>query len=385
MEFTKYNQFKDQFINQFKDEDLMFIDANKAYQYTAYDDLKTTRFSLLMKLVSIPNVDIELIKNVIKNTNINYKNTIGRTALMIACGCSNICNNLHIIKLLLENGADVNLMDIDGINALHIASRFSNTYSSIETVKLLLDYNANVNTPTNTGNTTLMGVSANSNEKSSIETVKLLLDNGADVNIQNKFGHTALMYASALSNTSSNIETVKLLLQHNADVSAQTSDNCSALTFAIKFHTAEKSNIETIKILLGHMIDNNNTIKMTNDIFKLMDDDILNYYIHKNVHRYENILIDLKSDINDIIKFTSILFKNHLYHKMNFGTVIKDIVKHRNAYYFHHDNIYSRIVLLCNDCFNHDNVTVEHIEKIKMLVGSIDKITLMEFKDYLIC
>lgn len=368
--------------DQFKDEDLMFIDVNKTYQCSIYDSDTSTQWSLLMKLVLIKNVDPELIKMIIKNTNINYKNNIGKTALMIACANSGICNNLHIIKILLESNADVNLVDNLGFSALILASRDSHEKSTLETVKLLLNSNVNINAKTNIGNTALMFASTYSNKDSGIEKIKLLLESNADINIKNKHGVTAVMSACANSNTTSNIETVKLLLQYNADINVSNNNGKTPLTYAI-MNNKKDSTAETVNVLLNHMINNNIDVKITNDMFKLMDNDILNYFIYKNIHTYKNILIDLKNDINDIIKFTDVLFNNHLYHKKNFNDVIKDIIKHRNAYYFHHDKIYSRMILLCNDCFSHDKITETHIAKIKMLLGNDEKKTLMEFKDYL--
>jgi len=102
---------------------------------------------------------------------------------------------------------------------LILASRYSNTGSNIETVKLLLENGADVNLKNNDGWTALMSASRYSNTESNIETVKLLLENGADVNLKDKDndGWTALMLASRYSNTESNIETVKLLLENGAN------------------------------------------------------------------------------------------------------------------------------------------------------------------------
>ena len=117
------------------------------------------------------------------------------------------------IKLLLENGADVNFSNNNKSSLLILASRNSNTTSNIETVKLLLENGADVNLKNINGATPLTVASRNSNNGSNIETVKLLLENGADVNLKDKDDWTALMLASH----GSNIETVKLLMENGAD------------------------------------------------------------------------------------------------------------------------------------------------------------------------
>ena len=68
---------------------------------------------------------------------INKKNYKGTSCLLDAC----IEGNCNIIKLLLQNGANVNIVDLNGNTPLHIAS----IYGKIDAVKLLLEYNANIN------------------------------------------------------------------------------------------------------------------------------------------------------------------------------------------------------------------------------------------------
>lgn len=84
------------------------------------------------------------------------------------------------IKLLLENGEDVNFSNNNKSSLLILASRYSNTTSNIETVKLLLENGADVNLKNINGATALTVASRNSNTESNIETVKLLLENGAN-------------------------------------------------------------------------------------------------------------------------------------------------------------------------------------------------------------
>ena len=105
----------------------------------------------------------------------------GLTALMIAVKN----RNKYIVRLLLKNGANVNVPDAFGNTALIMA--VLNDKEQKDIVKLLLNYGANVNSKNNMGNTALIIASM----KSYKDTVKLLLQNDADVNIQNKWGYAA--------------------------------------------------------------------------------------------------------------------------------------------------------------------------------------------------
>ena len=94
------------------------------YNYnTIYDCSPFTKckyFNKLMYLI-INKTDFHVISNyLINNLNeINQVNEYGWTALMIASRNSNTINNLKTVKLLLENGADINRQDnnrLYGIN-----------------------------------------------------------------------------------------------------------------------------------------------------------------------------------------------------------------------------------------------------------------------------
>ena len=128
-------------------------------EYDCWLCIKCNHFSKLMFLIinvnNIPNGHYVLKNYVLSNQNeINNKNAEEWTALHIAAINSNRYG-LGTVKLLLENGADVNLTEKYGRTALMFA-RLSNTDSNLETVRLLLDKGADVNLATKDGWTALM-------------------------------------------------------------------------------------------------------------------------------------------------------------------------------------------------------------------------------------
>src|SRR3954454_17610880 len=89
-------------------------DYKKIYNCRKYT--KCNHFSKLMYLIinsNIINYD-DMVDYINKNKEeINDQNAEGWSALMIAVMNYNIYNNIKIIKLLLENGADINKADDD--------------------------------------------------------------------------------------------------------------------------------------------------------------------------------------------------------------------------------------------------------------------------------
>ncbi len=105
------------------------------------------------------------------------------TALMIAVDY----NRLSVIRLLLEQGADVNIRDDDGDTALVRAVN----WKFFTTVRLLLEKDANPNVQDDLRKTPLMKAAAGG----SLAITDLLIQNGANINAQDRYGETALIYA----------------------------------------------------------------------------------------------------------------------------------------------------------------------------------------------
>ncbi len=95
---------------------------------------------------------------------------------------------VDIAKLLIDNGANIDLPDKMYSSALKVACIFK----KIEMIQLLLKNGADTNITNNDGYAALMYAVINDD----IETVELLIKNGANVNIKNKFGRTALNIAT---------------------------------------------------------------------------------------------------------------------------------------------------------------------------------------------
>ena len=83
-----------------------------------------------------------------------------------------------MVKLLCENGADVNQTNKFGETILfHACSK-----NKVELVQIVLDLGADVNTKSSSGfKDTALGIAC---KKENVEIVKLLIDAGVDVNIK---------------------------------------------------------------------------------------------------------------------------------------------------------------------------------------------------------
>ena len=140
-----------------------------------------------------------------------------------------------IVKLLLENGAQVNLQDNNGICALMSASQKGHS----DIVKLLLEYSAHVNVQDDDGLSALMTASQNGHS----QVAKILLENSAQVDMQDKSGRCALMDASQNGHS----EVVELLTMNGAKLDLQDDIRRSALMMA-----SQNGHCDVIKILLDH-------------------------------------------------------------------------------------------------------------------------------------
>ena len=174
--------------------------------------------------------------------NINYSNSEGKTALMLASdagheevvqtlvlGGANVQNSKNgrtaliqassnghyqVVEILLKKGADPNIHDNDGWTALIVAS--DNDHQQV--VELLLEKQVDPNVQNSkNGRTALIQASQNGH----CQVVEILLQKGADRNIHDNDGWTALILAS----DNDHQQVVELLLEKQVDPNVQNSKN----------------------------------------------------------------------------------------------------------------------------------------------------------------
>jgi len=148
------------------------------------------------------------------------------TALMLTA----LCGYSKCVKLLIENGCNINTKDIKGWNALMYAT----VNGHEECIKLLIKKKCNINEY----NCIVLVIAS---EKGHTECVKLLIESGCDVNATKAHNKTALMYAAENGYE----KCVKLLIENGCDVDAKTKYEETALMYA-----ASNGHIECVKLLI---------------------------------------------------------------------------------------------------------------------------------------
>eukprot|EP00698_Gefionella_okellyi_P019392 TRINITY_DN5940_c0_g1_i1.p1 TRINITY_DN5940_c0_g1~~TRINITY_DN5940_c0_g1_i1.p1 ORF type:complete len:1275 (-),score=349.80 TRINITY_DN5940_c0_g1_i1:26-3850(-) len=137
-------------------------------------------------------------------------------------------NNVEMLKVLCDHGADVNLGDNGGDACLHIAAHAQDA-DLTEILRLLVLKGALVNLRDDKGWTPLKIAV----KKGHLRKVELLLRAGADPNIADEEQHTALH--NAVSFTGDNYEEItKLLIKSGASINAPTSVGVTPLIAALK-------------------------------------------------------------------------------------------------------------------------------------------------------
>ncbi|CAG2204336.1 ANKRD50 [Mytilus edulis] len=168
-------------------------------------------------------VESLLEKGSTENYDINSVDAQGRTALLIACEE----NYTKIVKLLLDNYADVCKYDLEERTPMHAARIAGNYYI----VNMLIQHNINVNilktelTPDNTRHELPCGWTPlyEACTQGDIKTVRSLIKNSANVNMPNIDGATPLVAACQQGNE----QIIDILLNEGAEI-------CQALQIAVQ-------------------------------------------------------------------------------------------------------------------------------------------------------
>lgn len=172
--------------------------------------------------------DIELFKKIANLENINTRNSQGQTPLMVAA----LNGRPEIVKFLIENGADKNLVTQNKWSALHYAC----INGPMESVELLIT-KENVNAQTDLGFTPLLIACT----FGKTEIAKLLIGKGAKTDISDHSKSIALHVACMFGNK----ELVALLITEE-NINAQTSEGFTPLMLA-----CSKGRTEIGKYLIG--------------------------------------------------------------------------------------------------------------------------------------
>eukprot|EP00943_MAST-04B_sp_MAST-4B-sp1_P006692 g6692.t1 len=190
----------------------------------------------------------------IKNNSydVNATDSFGQTALYI--GVFN--NNIELIELLVDNGADVDsIVTVTGETSLGVATRNNNT----EIVNILIKKGACINRQIGESGDTVLHRATYKNYPGLLN---LFLNNGGDVNVKNKRGYTPLHIAAR--NDHEHI--ARFLIENGAHVNATDKYLSTPLHCA-----AYWGNVKTLKELLknnGRHDMKNNKLMTVLDVAK---------------------------------------------------------------------------------------------------------------------
>lgn len=139
---------------------------------------------------------------------------------------------LEILKILIENGADINVLDEQDSAPLHRAAARNQT----RIVRMLINKGADVNLKGRSGNYPLNYAA---DHPSTSEIIEILIANGADVNVKGARGNTPL-HDSIYSGSSDVFET---LIKSGAHVNAKNDKGKTPLQLALEDDYKEKAEL----------------------------------------------------------------------------------------------------------------------------------------------
>ena len=154
-------------------------------------------------------------KMVDQGADVNVINKDGATPLLLACSIA----QAESVALLLSLGADPNMADADGETSILNAIE---GYCSVQTMQKLIDDGASVNAINNKGLTALLKACA----YRQMDVVNVLLEAGADPTIVDDV-HYSSLHAAVDGRCS--LDTLQALIDHGAHIDAKRKDGTNAL------------------------------------------------------------------------------------------------------------------------------------------------------------
>ncbi|WP_342189704.1 ankyrin repeat domain-containing protein [Spiroplasma endosymbiont of Dilophus febrilis] len=244
--------------------------------------------SLSLLYYAIDTGDIQIVKLLIDNgADVNFQDENGLTPLHFAIENAIDTGDIQIVKLLIDNGADPNVLDCnnDFISPLHYAI-IKNKKEVVEVLLKSKNIKNKINNKSYLNIGCLHWISLNSKNINNLEIAELLIDNGADVNLQDENDATPLYYAISTNNK----EMVQLLINKGANIKNITKNGLTPLYYAIILDNKEMVQLLIEKGANVNMQDENGLTP-------------LHFAIEENNQEMVQLLINNNADVN--IKITS--------------------------------------------------------------------------------
>lgn len=278
-------------------------------------------------ITAVSNNHLEVVKLLVENNaNVNLRTLLFKNNALLAA--SNYAKNLDIIKYLIENNANVNAKDIYNRDVCHYAA-YSNELSVLK--YFIEEHKLDPNTSDINGNTVLI----NAGYIGNFDMVKYLVEEKKlDLNTENNRGKTVL-YSSVLSR---NINIVKYLLE----------EKNIAANFKQEIYTAVKSpSFEIFKHLLSKIAPNEGNYQA-----------LLDELLYKTDASYLYLKISFNNNS-----------KNSSYSKNDFKSDITEYCK------------IGKLLIDSNADIENNNITEDFIDSIKLLFPTNKSQAKAEFPD----
>lgn len=188
-----------------------------------------------------------------------------------------INNNFHIVKLLINSGADVNRVSDEGNTPLMLSSYHHN----LEIFNYILTKNPNIEVKNKKGYNALMFACHNSSpaESCNNEIISLLITKGISLNEKNILGETAL---NMIANDINEYSSIHMLLLLDAGAEPNIPDNkgnTPLLTLANDNYTQfTYQTISMMILLLNHNANINHKNNYDKTIYNLMSLELNQYF-----------------------------------------------------------------------------------------------------------
>lgn len=189
--------------------------------------------------------------------------------------------NENIVKVLIDAGADVNAMNKDEYTPLRLVPQSDD---NVNILKLLIDAGSDVNSNSSLWNDgTLLHEAA---ESGKVNILKVLLESGADVNAKNSFeNNTPLQLAASSRHNPNNLTIAKTLIDSGADIDAKNCVDNTPLHSSVLY-----KNFDFVRLLIDAGADLNS--KSKSNITPLI---LSTYSNYKDISK---LLVDSGANVN---------------------------------------------------------------------------------------